>query len=43
MMLNFAETDKVRKIVPNISEMNIETKVKVLRSVSFNSTGYHFK
>ena len=43
MMLNFAETDKVRKIVPNISEMNIETKVKILRSVPFNSTGYHFK
>ena len=43
MMLNFANEEKIKKIVPNISEMNTETKVKVLRSFHFNSTGYHFK
>ena len=27
MMLNFANEEKIKKIVPNISEMNTETKV----------------
>lgn len=43
MMLNFANTDKMKQIVPNIQEMNVETKVKVLKNISLNSTGYHFK
>ncbi len=43
MILNFTNTDKIKKIVPNISQMNLENKVKSLKKLKLNSDGYHLK
>lgn len=43
MMLHFADSDKVKNVVPNVSEMDVENKVKVLRRIGLNSKGYHFR
>lgn len=43
MMLNFADTEKVKQVVPNVSEMDVENKVKILKRIGLNSKGYHFR
>lgn len=43
MVINFANTDKFKKIVPNLDKMNTEEKVKTLSNIKLNSKGYHLK
>lgn len=43
MAIRFAESEKVKNIVPEIHNMNIEGKVKMLKKIGLNSKGYHFK
>lgn len=43
MMIHFADTDKVKQVCPNVSNMNIENKVKTLKQIGLNTKGYHFK
>ena len=43
MILGFADADKVKKIVPEIGKMNLENKIRVLKKLNLNSSGYHFK
>lgn len=43
MILGFANTDKVKKIVPEIGNMNLEDKIKVLKKLKLNSSGYHIQ
>ena len=43
MMLHFADTDKVKRIIPDIASMSVEGKVKTLKRLGLNSTGYHFR
>lgn len=43
MMIHFADSSKVKDIVPEIETMNIENKVKTLKRIGLNSKGYHFR
>lgn len=43
MMINFAEQEKVRAIIPDIEKYNLEQKVQTLKKIGLNSNGYHFK
>lgn len=43
MMINFAEQEKVRAIIPDIEKYNLEDKIKTLKNIGLNSNGYHFK
>lgn len=40
-VLSYTEADKIREAVPEIDRMNIENKVKILKSIGLNSNGYH--
>ena len=43
MVLNYGDTDKVKRIFPNIEKENLENKMKCLKRMNFNSYGYHIK
>lgn len=43
MMIRFADTDKIKRIVPDIENMDIENKVKTLKKIGLNPNGLHFK
>lgn len=43
MMLHFAEEEKVRRIIPDVISMNIDAKIRALKKIGLNSTGYHFR
>lgn len=43
MMIHVADSDKFKIIMPDVSNMNIEGKVKALKKIGLNSTGYHFR
>lgn len=43
MMINFANMDKIKKIVPEVISMNVENRIKMLKRIGLNSNGYHFR
>lgn len=43
MMIRFADSDKLKTIVPTIHNMSVEGKVKMLKRIGLNSNGYHFQ
>ena len=42
-IVHVMDSEKIKNIMPDISKMNIEDKVRVLKKMELNSTGYHFK
>ena len=43
MIINFINEKKFQNIIPNLQEMNTETKIKTLKNIKLNSKGYHIK
>ena len=43
MIINFINEKKFQNIIPNLQEMNTETKIKALKNIKLNSKGYHIK
>ncbi len=43
MIINFISEKKFQNIIPNLQEMNTETKIKALKNIKLNSKGYHIK
>ena len=42
-ILKCADSSDFKKVVPDVSSMNLEEKVKALKKFKLNSYGYHFK
>lgn len=42
-IINYANEKKFKKVIPNSSKMNTETKIKTLRNIKLNSNGYHIQ
>lgn len=43
MMIHSCDMPKVQKIIPEITEMDVEGKIKTMKKIGLNSRGYHFK
>ena len=43
MILEFADTEKIKRVVPDICNMNLENKIKTLKKIRLNSQGYHLE
>lgn len=43
MIINFANSEKIKKIIPEITTYTIEEKLKTLKSLGLNENGYHVK
>lgn len=43
MIIHFANSEKIRKVIPEIDSYSIENKIKSLKDIGLNSNGYHVK
>ena len=43
MIINFANSEKIQRIIPEITTYTIENKLKALKSLGLNENGYHVK
>ncbi len=43
MVIAYASSYKIKEAIPEIDTMNVENKVKTLKSIGLNSNGYHIK
>lgn len=43
MVIAYASSYKIKEAIPEIDSMNVENKVKTLKSIGLNSNGYHIK
>lgn len=43
MILHFADAEKIKRISPQITSMNIEQKIHELKKIRLNYDGYHVK
>ena len=43
MIINFANSEKIQKIIPEITTYTVENKLKALKTLGLNENGYHVK
>lgn len=43
MVIAYASSYKIKEVIPEIDDMNVENKVKTLKNIGLNSNGYHIK
>lgn len=43
MIINYISANKFKGIIPNTNDMNVESKVKILKNTRLNTNGYHIK
>lgn len=43
MVIDFANNEKIKKMVPEITSCNLEEKLRLLKDIELNSNGYHIK
>lgn len=43
MVINFANSEKIKRIIPTIENYSIENKLRVLKKIGLNKNGYHIK
>lgn len=43
MIINFANSEKIKRIIPEITTYSIEEKLKTLKNLGLNENGYHIK
>lgn len=43
MVIDFANSEKIKKLVPEITYCNLENKLRLLKKIELNSNGYHIK
>lgn len=43
MIIDFANNEKIKKVLPEIASCNLEDKLRLLRKIELNSNGYHIK
>lgn len=43
MIINFANSEKIKQIIPDITTYSVENKLKALKNLGLNENGYHVK
>ena len=43
MIINFANSEKIKQIIPEITTYSVENKLKALKNLGLNENGYHVK
>lgn len=43
MIINFANSEKIKRIIPEITTYSIEEKLRTLKNLGLNENGYHIK
>lgn len=43
MIINFANSEKIKQIIPDITTYSVENKLKSLKNLGLNENGYHVK
>lgn len=43
MIINFANSEKIKQIIPDITTYSVENKLRALKNLGLNENGYHVK
>lgn len=43
MIINFANSEKIKQIIPEITTYSVENKLRALKNLGLNENGYHVK
>ena len=43
VIINFANSEKIKQIIPEITTYSVENKLKALKNLGLNENGYHVK